>query len=264
MNPIDDYFVEKSAAAQRRVEDDHALVNQWQQAHQGDSFDPDLTHQALQRFQPTIQTAIKMYGGPKSNLEAPAKLHAIEALRTFDPTKGATFNTHLTNKLRRLQRENARGQVSYIPEEKASYIGPAQRARDEFQDEFGREPTPQEHEQYLNESLPANRRLQPGQLGQIQSLQRSVIPSSTFEGQPNTFHQDLEQQNVALARYDLQGQHRNVYDLIYRDNITSTSEIARRLGMSDAAVSRAKNKIEQTITGGPVTTRKRASKKTGF
>jgi DNA-directed RNA polymerase specialized sigma subunit len=250
IDPLNSYLRKKTAAQQKCEEDDHALVTQWQQAHQGDAVNPALTHQVLQRFQPTIQTALKKYKSPLTGpgLNAAAKTYAVEALRTYDPSRGASFNTHLTNTLRRLHRENNQAQASYVPEDHVTYFGPAQRAHDEFVDEFGRTPTPEEHEQRLNEMLPERRRLAPGALAPILALKRNTVVSSNFASSPNTFAQDLEQQNVALGRHDLAEPDRKVYDLIYGNNVTSTGDIAKRLGMSDPAVSRAKTRIEKTLS----------------
>lgn len=252
-DPVDEYLKEKTASSARRAEDDHALVSQWQTAHQGDNVDHDLTHQVMQRFQPTIQTALKKYKAPMTGagLNVAAKNLTVEALRTYDPSKGAGFNTHLTNTLRRLHRENNMRQDAYAPEAQAYYFGPAQRAHDELHDELGRPPTPEEHEQRLNEMLPENKRLPPGGLTPILSLQKKTVMSSNFEGQPTTFAQDLERQNVDLARYDVHEDDRPIYDAIYRDGVSSTGDIAKRLGMSDPAVSRAKNRIAQTIQSPP-------------
>lgn len=253
LTPIDTYFRAKTAAQQRRVDEDHALVAQWQQAHQGGNVDPELTHQALTRFQPTIQTSLKKFRAPKTGpmIETEARNRSIEALKTFDPSKGATFTTHLTNTLRRLQRANARGQDVYIPEGPASYIGDIQRAHDELSDEMGRAPTPQEHEQRLNEMLPAHRKLAPGKMQEIVALQRNSIPSSVFEATPNTFHQDLEAQNVALARYDMPTQEQRVHDLIYKQGITATGDIAKQLGVSAPTASRLKGSVASIIQNQP-------------
>lgn len=253
MDPIDDYLNTKEAAAARRVEDDHSLVSQWQQQHASGQVDPALTHQLIERFQPTIQSAIGKYksGLTSSGLDAEAKNLAIDAFRTFDPSKGAVFNTHLTNTLRRLQRRNLQNQTAYVPEAKAFYFGHADRARDELVDELGREPTAQEHEQRLNEIVPANKRLGPGELAPILALRKNSVLSSSFEGNMDTFAQNLHEQNVALARYDLNDKERKVYEHMFDQGITSTGAIAKSLGMSEPAVSRLKKRIEMKIKQPP-------------
>jgi DNA-directed RNA polymerase specialized sigma subunit len=252
-NEVDGYFLEKKAVNQKRVDEDHALVAQWQQAHQNGNLDPQLTHQALTRFKPTMTSALNKFTkgslSAGSGLNTAAKTYTIEALKTFDPAKGATFNTHLTNTLRRLHRENSEHQSAYTPEGQAFYFGPIQRAHDELADELGRPPTFEEHEQRLNEMLPEHKRLEPGGLAPLLTLKnRRPILASNFDSTPNTFAHDLEAQNVSLARHDLNEPDKNIYDLIYQHNVTGTGDIAKRLGMSDPAVSRAKKRIEKTIT----------------
>lgn len=252
-DPVDDYFEAKKTAGQRRVEDDHALVAQWQQGHAANAVDPNVTHQVLQRFQPTIQGAIRKYKSPLTGpgLDTQAKNLTIEAMKTFDPTRGAVFNTHLTNTLKRLHRENLQRQGAYVPEAQAFYFGPAQQAHDELLDELGRPPSAVEHEQRLNEMLPEHKRLAPGGLASVLELKRNTVVSSNFEGQPSTFATDIERQNVDLLRYDLDPKEQQVYDLIYKDGVTSTGEMAQRLGTSDPAVSRLKGRIEHKALNPP-------------
>jgi DNA-directed RNA polymerase specialized sigma subunit len=260
-NPIDAYLTTKIADPQDRTAQDHALVSQWQQAHQNPGeFNHELTNQAFERFKPTVQTALNRFKGPFTGkgLSVHADNLLIDALKTFNPNEGAAFNTHLTNRLKRLHRLNAQAQGIYTPEGKAQYIGPAQQVHDEFVDEFGRPPTIEEHEQRLNESLPANRRLPAGGLAPILALQKrkSVLSSNLTDPSANQQAQSLEAQNIGLLRQDLTERDRPVYDAIYKDNVSSTGDIAKRLGMSGPAVSRAKNRIEQAARTTPSAQRK--------
>jgi len=116
---------------------------------------------------------------------------------------------------------------------------------------MGRPPTPEEHEARLNTLLPEHKRLPPGGLAPILALRKNTALSSNFEATPSTFAQSLEHQNVQLARHDLTPQDQGIYDLIYTHGVTSTGDIAKRLGMSDPAVSRAKTRIEKVITTKP-------------
>ena len=93
--------------------------------------------------------------------------------------------------------------------------------------------------------LPAHKRLAAGGLAPILALQRKSVSASNFESTPDTNAQNLEAQNIGLLRPDLAPKDRDVYDAIFKNKVTSTSDIAKRLGMSDPAVSRAKSRIEQ-------------------
>ena len=57
---------------------------------------------------------------------------------------------------------------------------------------------------------------------------------------------------MALTRYDLTGQHRQVYELMFDKGATSTGALAKELGISAPSASRAKEKVIQTISNMPV------------
>ena len=254
MNPLEEYDKYKrrktAAASPQRTQVGQDLVAQWQAAHQQGAVSPELTSQVLGHFKPLIQYAVNRYKSPMTGpgINTAANNLAIDALKSYDPSKAA-FGTHLTTTLQRLQRENNGRQSAYIPEAKAALLGHALRAHDELVDELGRKPTPEEHEARFNELLPENRRPPAGTLSKLLDLNRRVVPSSRFESSLNTFAQGLEEQNVALARYDLPPVDQRVYDSIYQHGVSSTGDIAKRLGMSAPAVSRAKKRIAAAITG---------------
>lgn len=266
-DPIDAYLNSKTAAptdTNTRATQDNEMVSRWQAAHANDQFDHDLTQEALKRFRPTINSAIRKYKGPLTGnaLNIHAANLAIEALKTHDPSKSA-FNTHLTNHLKRLHRVNAQAQGAYVPEEHVRYFGPAQRAQDELVDELGRDPSPEEHEGRLNQILTTEKRysklkpVEPGGLANILSLKRRTIAGSGLESPTNTYAGDLQEQNIALLRHDLKPRDQPIYDALYKDKMTSTGAIAKRLGMSSPAVSRAKKRIENAART-PPKPRKRA------
>lgn len=272
INPVDNYLASRPTAAaegalpaplpgvpvpqKSKLDEENDFIARWQQAHQNDEFDHELTHQAFERYAPVLRGAVNKYKSPKTGpvIETEAKNRLIESLKSYDPTRGAAFTTHLTNNMRRLQRVNAQAQQAYTAEDAATYMGPAQQARDEFFDEHGREPTPEEHEQWVNEMLPAHRRLAPGKLQDILSRQRNVVQQSRFEGTPDAFQTehmlDLHQQNLDTVRDALKPKTQLVHDAI-RSGVTSTTALAEQLGMSPAAVSRAKQEIIDAVGEGP-------------
>lgn len=256
VNPVDEYMEQKKTAAQRRREDDLALVQQWQQQDQAGQVDPNLTAQLMQRFEPVRRAAQNKY---KAALTGPgfdtkSRTLMIDSFRSFDPTRGASPSTHMTGNLRRLYRENLQQQSVQNTEADAGLFGPMDVAHAELEDELGRAPTPEEHFQRMNESLPAKKRIDMNRFQQVQQRRGGAVLSSGFESNPEApvqlqHQQALQQQNLDLLPYDLDEQETAVYNHLFgrggQKATTSTNVIANRLGISAPSVSRLRKRVAQ-------------------
>src|SRR5690606_29943577 len=78
---------------------------------------PQSRGELLKAVSPVLQTAIYSYGdGESPALKARAKLLALEAFNTYDPTRGS-LKTHLLSQLQRLRRISAQQQQTIrVPE----------------------------------------------------------------------------------------------------------------------------------------------------
>lgn len=252
-NPVDDYLAIKKTAAERDSEDLHHF-NTWKQNPTKANLNA-----LVSRFEPDINRGAHSWKAPAvpvAAFKADLKKNAINAFETYDPDKGASLRTHVTNMLRRSQRFNAKYQnVAFIPEEKAALITPIKKARELLFDELGKQPTHGQIATYLNnqpELLPKRTqgKITAGLIKTVDKYQIKDIPGGAFESDPTPRMMSYHSETLELLRPSLKPDEQVVYDFMFGKNgkpkIESTGEIARRIGRSPSQVSRLKKRIEAT------------------
>lgn len=117
------------------------LVKRWQASPNEE--DASLL---LKKMQPTITAAIRSYApnmGNSMNVQA-AKI-TLNALKSFDPTKGADPATHVFNNLKRLNRiAGQRANIIHTPEARSAAQLAISRAMADFEEDNDREPSMEE------------------------------------------------------------------------------------------------------------------------
>jgi hypothetical protein len=237
-NPLDDYLDTK---LEKRAERDAKHRELWE-TWKADP-NPHTLQPLLKQFAPVFGAATQKYKAPNVNdaaFHAEVQKQAIKSLETYDPNRGASLVTHVTNGLKKVQRFNTRVQnLAYIPEDKSRYIGQIDSATDELREELGRDPT--HHEVGGIVGISGKR------VKEIQGLRRADIKGSSFASDPVGHVGSRDQEVVALLRQELNGDEQKVYDYIFGQNgmpkIESTGEIARRMGKNPSQISRIKNRI---------------------
>lgn len=104
---------------------------------------PELTGIVLHRSQPTINSALKSYApGQESELKIQAAKLALESLKGYQPSAGASVSTYLFNNLKRLNRiSGTRSSIIKYPEQAMFDKAKINDARERFEDDHGREPS---------------------------------------------------------------------------------------------------------------------------
>lgn len=88
----------------------------WTKYQQGDNT---VATDILKSLKPTIDSALKSYTQGNEEYRTKAKVLALEAVKSYDPSK-SKLETHVFNHLKRLQRLSAdRGNFVHIPEQTA-------------------------------------------------------------------------------------------------------------------------------------------------
>ena len=237
-DPVDGYL---DAKLEKRAQRDQKHVELWQTWKSNPT--PQTLKPLLKELEPVFGHALNSWKAPNVNpaaMKANITQHAIRALEGYDPNRGASITTHVTNRIQKAKRFNVQAQnMAYIPEEKARHIGAIDAARDKLYDEFGRDPT---HTEIAGEVG-----LSPKRVKEIQGLRRADIRSSTFASDPTGYAASRDQEIIHLLRAELKPEEQKVYDYIYGQNgmptITSTGELAKKLGKTDSQISRIKNRI---------------------
>jgi DNA-directed RNA polymerase specialized sigma subunit len=252
-NPVDEYLDEKSKLAAENKQLDEQLHQQWKS-----NPTPENLKSLYSRFEPEVNRKINLFahGAKKVNkagLRLSMKRNLMTAFDTWDPTK-ASLRTHANNMLKRSQRYVGKYQnMAFIPEEKRALITPIKAARDALQQRLGKEPTHFDIADYLNENtklLPKRVRgsITPELIKTVDIYQIKDIPSSSFETEPSRIQPSFEKEQASLLYTALSPQEATVHDYLMgragKPKITSTGEIASRLGRSPSQVSRIRKKIE--------------------
>jgi DNA-directed RNA polymerase specialized sigma subunit len=214
---------------------------------------PQTRSELLRQVDPVIQTGIKSYGGPSRgspNLRSQARRLALTSFDSYDPAKGS-LKTHLLSNLRRLQRTGAQeAQVISLPERVALDKKHLDETENELRYKLGRDPSDMELADYTGLSLKRVgyvRQAKPvASASQIEAASEDAsMPASEIPG--------IDQMAGAwenFVYYDLDPMDQAIFDMTlgrHGRNKMSTTEIARRLGLTPGAISQRAAKIQQKL-----------------
>lgn len=232
---------QKQAAAARAAKD----FDLWHKWHTHGRT-PEHLEPLLDAYAPLIARKTQEWTGsvliPRSVMEGEITKHVITAFQTYDPKRGAALNTHVQHRIQKAKRFMVQHQnVTYIPEPQAYQIGNIQRAHNALSQDLGRDPTTQEIADHIG--LPVR------QVSRIQKSIHADIPGSSLETDPVPRLGPREQEVLALLPGILSVEEKQVFDLIYhpdpKKRMTSTSDIASKIGKNPSQVSRLKTSIIQ-------------------
>lgn len=198
---------------------------------------------ALKELQPTIDSAIHSFAGDDQSYQTQARILTLDAIKSYDGTKGANIKTHVYNNLQRLRRLSAqRGNLTRMSEEAATQRAAIERARRAWEIDNGTEPT--------TEELAVATGISTSRIDALAHY-RPVTPDSLAVS-PEGDSMAVSDVDRALTMYD-----KFIYDELDRTDKKiyewstgyggskqlSRSEIAAKLRMSEAAVSKRASKI---------------------
>lgn len=231
--------------SQARKQRELALWGAWVQ---GGKRKEDL-EPLLKSFEPLIHHMAgpylkKLYLVPDASILAEFKLQLVEGLHTYDPSKGASLGTHLQYAMRKAKRFIAEHQnMGRIPENRIYKIKKFEETRDALAEKLERDATDEELAKSLGWSTKEVRRMS-------EEL-RGDYTAQGFEDDPTSLIPSREAEVLKLFKYELEGDELAVYEHLTgygREQITSTSELGKRLGLKDYQVSRIKDKIRSRIS----------------
>ena len=117
---------------------------------------PENSDIILSVLRPVTNSALRAFGGPSANsptLKSQAKVLALEALHSYDPTK-APLKPHIMSRLQRLRRvASQQRQVIRVPEQVSMDQMATEAARKELEETLGREPADTELADYTGLSI---------------------------------------------------------------------------------------------------------------
>jgi DNA-directed RNA polymerase sigma subunit (sigma70/sigma32) len=202
------------------------------------SLDPLLQHQINRYQHPSI---------PRSALEAEARKLALEAFKTYDPSK-SQLNTHVTNHQKHLQRYVLNYvNIGKIPENRALAVGKFQKIKQNLMEDLSREPNLLE----LSDAL----QWSPKEVDRMESELRKDL-SITSGGEDEAFFEnilystDTTSELFQFAYYEADPEEKVIIE--YSTGIggkprLEVKDIALRIGKPEVYVRRKRKKFADKI-----------------
>jgi DNA-directed RNA polymerase specialized sigma subunit len=245
MNKHDDVFKHlqdvRSKSINEITQTEPVVPQYWELYQQGDTA---VTSDLLKSLSPTIDSAINSYAGGNQEYRTKAKIIALEAVKTYDPTKGTKLETHVYNNLKRLQRLVAdRGNVIHVPEQSALDKLQLEKTINNYTIDNGTEPSLQQLSDLTGMSIKKIKRLQ-NISGQTSSSMVTGEQGNSLDAAPRTaitLYEDTLYQ-------ELDPTDQKIYEWLtgYNDTpMLNRQEVATRLGITPAALSQRITKIDR-------------------
>lgn len=215
---------------------------------------PKNSSALLQATAPVLDSALRSYGGsnPSPTLKSRAKLMALDAMKTYDPTR-AKLRTHLMVQLQGLRRHSAReSQMVSLPERVGLDMHRLSQAENELRDELSRDPSDTELMEHTGLSL---KRLQHIRQAKPAYAEGFIHSRTASEENPGGMDPAIQQT----------GPNPHLLDFVYHDldpidqvilehtiglhgkRVLPKQEIARRVGVSAAAISQRASRIQERL-----------------
>lgn len=208
---------------------------------------PDNMANIVTSLEPAINSEIQRYSGPKPLLRSKARGLAIQAIKKYDPARGAQLRSWVVTQLQPLSRYGQSLRPIHASEMAIRQAAELNRVSTELSDEIGHTPN---HEELADHTGLSVKR--------IKMLRRTVIPvvsegtiagnAETDEGPnlPGTNQSNMLGNAEEIVYDSLNERDRQIYDWkIGRHGkpVLSNGEIAKRLGVTPALISQRSSQL---------------------
>jgi RNA polymerase primary sigma factor len=218
---------------------------------------PEMNSKLLATVQPIVDTAVSSYAGTTASpvLKNRARLMALKALQTYDPSRG-NVKTHLLSQMQSLRRIAAKEQnIISLPEQVGLDFQRLSSAENELRDQLSRDPT--------DDELADMTGLSTRRIKKIRSFHQPISEGMTTAQRANSDDDTNTDVASTLPNYtkhtdawldfvygDLSPTDKLIMDMTLGRNgrrSASTQDIARRLNITPGAVSQRAAKIQSMI-----------------
>ena len=229
-----------------QTDNTNALWMQWKQSNQQQDYDA-----LYNDLHPIVEMQVnKFRADPVDDavVRASAIRRITEAINTYKPDRGASVRTHVFNTLRRVQRDiGDMRSFARIPESRRLKINSFKSVKEELTDYLMREPTTDELADHLSWPRAEVSRIEKELRGEISEAKNPVL--STF-GIDRPGARATEALDYVYP--ELNPQEKLVFEHTYgyggKQVLKTNSDIARRVGVSEATVRNIKKKIGNKVT----------------
>jgi len=230
--PLRSYSAQKKATPQEYTE--------WQSDPSSDNYS-----KLVKSLDRTIQSGMASFGN--KNLKTRSRIIVDRSLRTYDPEKGASLQSHVYNHLQGLQRYKAeRGMAVHVPESVRLDKGHIHRFEKEYHDQHGIVPS----DETISDALSVSAK----RIGKVRNA--NELPELfTDKGDSAVATKGRSAQDVwsDYVYHDLDDVNKNIFKWTtgYGNATTmSKASIAAKLGITPAAVSSRISTISRKLEEG--------------
>lgn len=230
-----------------------AIYQDWKQTQ-----NPHDMGRILQAARPVLNSAITTYASGSSPLiKSKAKQLAIQAIKSYDPKSKASLNSWIMLQLKGLRRFENNATPIKVPERIRLDNYRVYRARQEYKERTGREPT--------TEHLSRATGLPPKRISYVEDIAKPQHNEGYYLNQSEVSDRSAyvpgveatNWQNVwaEYVYHDLDDTNKRIYDMSmqrgpYANKQLSVKNIADELGVSAAAVSQRRTRIADKLAEG--------------
>ena len=216
---------------------------------------PENAASLLDAAKPVIDSAVQAYGRGNPALRTKAKVLALGAFQSYDPSKGTKLRTHLMTQMQPLIRHSRQfDNIARVPERVSGDLYMINQAKKDFLDKFRRDPT--DHELADETGLSSRR------IAHVRGFARGDMSESGLkesdEGEmsimyPGVSRPDPAQIWLEYVHHDASPIDRQILEWKTGYNgqkVLSTTDIAKRLGLTPGAISQRSAKIAEKLAEG--------------
>lgn len=228
---------------------DLVLWRKWyKSAPNPEDRDPELLEALITRLKPLTQRQIrslKRTRVPASAIEQASRRSLVESLTDFDPSKNVKLSTFVTLGQRRVLRfVQQRANTARITEDRGALVGKYQRAVNHLADQQGFTPTDEQVAQYMKVPVKTIQNLK-------QENRKDLIASASPVADPYLDETPEHREILQLLPASLTREQLTIFEytmgLNGKPKVTSTGELARLTGWSQAKVVQLRTKIAAII-----------------
>lgn len=232
-------FILMETAKISKKDEDLALWKTWKE-----NPSPSTLRPLLDNLNPLIYKETSRWdpsGINKTRLHHHATSLAFNALHTYDPSKGTQLNTHIINNLQKMSRYAINNQQAIrTPEEKIFNYRKMLKIKESLEERLGREPSEME----LQDAVGSGFKIKDYK----PLIEHYYSKAAESGGNPVMQELSLDSTALALLHENLSPMEKTVFEHSFGYKgapILQNQEIAKKIKISPAAVSKTKSLIEK-------------------
>ena len=213
---------------------------------------PANMSKVLSSLDTTLNTEIQRYPGPRPLLKGRAKVLAMDAVRKYDPTRGAQLRSWVVTNLQPLSRYGQQLRPIHASEMAIRQAAEVNRVSEELADDLGREPTLDE---LADEIGLSKKRIQ-----QVRNSVKATVSESVFtegddsgegtKSSPGVVPYDTLTTAKEMVYESLNTRDKQIYDWkigAHGKPVLPNRLIAKRLGVTPALISQRSQQMAYQI-----------------